>query len=439
MSRFGYPRSFGTGKHDARDWGATRSGTTPRQTELQACIDEVSALGGGVVFWPDMLPITAAITVKPNVRIELHDQTSGIEAGAGFAGSTSMIAMQADTTLRGGRIDAATQELTCLRVTGDRVEITDNDIGRGHSRERTGVEVVSATDARIEGNHIHDVGRGVWVRNDSDRFVVARNIIERCPAYGFSATGNLTDGTASNFRVEDNEIRTNANQPWTDTTGPRHPLYFTTGGSGKYTKGLIRGNRILGNGSAFVDGTGNADALAAYDTQVCIIADNYIERGGDVGLALWRSIGNVVTGNLVRYNHGVGITALSDRNSLIASNSCVGNRQNYSGTLTLTYGGIRVEQDISNGLAPSNGTSVVGNHCYDDQVVPTQDYQVVVRSGQVNIHVAHNTGEGNTQGTVLWEGATLTNESEQTLHSPDGTRWKLRVSDAGAISAATAD
>lgn len=335
----------------------------------------------------------------------------------------------ADLTLDGAS-QSGFDGLNCS--SSDNLEVVGVTVVDLHSRLASAFTGSNVTNSTFDRCSVTSAGRGLWLRGASQHVDVTRLHTRKTPAYGLSVTATSSASIASFIRILDCDIAEVANQSWSGTDGPRHSLYFSSGGTGGFDHCQVVGNKLVGNYSAFVDGTGTADHLAVYDLSHSIVARNQVYGSGDVGMALWRSKYNVVSQNHCDRNHGAGIDLLSDEGSLIVGNACSNNRQNYSGTLSAAYGGIRVEQDIGNGLDPTTKAMVVGNHCYDDQATATQDFRVVVEAGN-QAFVADNWGVGNISDTNDYQGNA--DVTEQILHSPDGSAWAIAVSDAGVLTA----
>jgi parallel beta-helix repeat protein len=358
---------------NVKDYGAVGNGSTNDTVAVQAAIDAANAANGGQVFFPaGTYNVQTALTLYTRVALQgVRDkskvlfagtQTSGIVANSRTAPSIKDLILDCN----------ASATLTYAVYIGagsgavvDGVTVTNQTLASS-----TGIVFdTAATDGRVVRSAFTSVRRGVSIIAGSKRIDVERNRFDTCAEYGFygvsSAVSQLEDITVSGNHFSGIIGGT-----------PRQPLYFTAGTTGYWARRVkILGNTIIGNYTSYTDGTGNGDALAAYNLEDSVVANNTVLGGGDAGISVWRSKRVTIVGNVCGHNNINGVLLDDSDNCTITGNVCYNNRRNFDGTLSVgARGGIRL-------MTGSTSNIVTGNRCFDDQGVKTQDYGVVVVGG----------------------------------------------------------
>lgn len=165
-----------------------------------------------------------------------------------------------------------------------------------------------------------------------------------------------------------------------------HGIYFTCGdvefkgNSPHHENVVVSGNFINGSGNLSTANGGSADLFSLKDIVRLKCYGNTARNSGDLGYAIERCHGGLVSNNTADQNNSCGISIFGSSNMSVTGNVCGNNEQDHDSSLNHPYGGIRVEFDSTHIL-------VSGNHFYGEGLPNDpnqQQYGIVVRSATID-------------------------------------------------------
>lgn len=226
-------------------------------------------------------------------------------------------------------------------ISGCKRDTTDVDPYTGNGQEGHGIAISRVRNVRIVNNACYNNGRGILASNES---------------MGSQIQGNQCwSNTDSGIRLE-----------------PESATQDVTTGAADVRGLIVTGNHCFDNGSGFQH-------------------LGYYGKGIEVSYAA----GSIVANNQCHDNMHAGINDDS-ASVIIIGNECY---NNWKGTYTpsnTTKGGIRIA-----GGASVSGAVVLGNVCYDNQTVKTQEYGLTLTgSSSTGTIVANNNFGGNGVGEI---------------------------------------
>jgi uncharacterized protein YbjQ (UPF0145 family) len=301
-----------------------------------------------------------------------------------------------------------------LSSSGIRLEnfaINGNKANQTAGSASRGIRLVNASRAIIRGLYIYDCeDHGIHISNSGSETdnLIEGNTIVNCGLNNSSVGGSGIAGTdCVNDRVVNNKIR------------------------GSYRAGIRysgSGHTVVGNQIA---DCANGGILPTTGSSLWTITGNTIVDCSDAGavdrtiLDGIRLVGTdhmTVTGNTISGNDGCGIRVFNGCNHIVISgNICRNNGQSGSGH------GV----EISNTGTVCSHVAVTGNHLYDDQGSPTQEYGLSIENGTTDVVHSGNLYSGNATGDVNISatGANVTGQAVKEL----GT-WRVAGSGGAAVS-----
>ena len=129
----------------------------------------------------------------------------------------------------------------------------------------------------------------------------------------------------------------------------------------------------------------------------CTVSNNTVFRNFYGIFVSQGGFGSVIDGNFVQENDSDGITiGLGTQNCTVTNNICKNNGQTLGGS------GIYIDPDSDNNLA-------IGNRCFDDQAVKTQDYGLGA-NGDYNL-VSDNILFGNDLASMVCSATTIASKN----------------------------
>lgn len=399
--------------YPAAVFGAVGNGVADDAAAIQAAIDAAATAGGGVVYLAvgKKYLLGAPLHLKSGVTLASEQARAHIVLAAGY--TATYVVDARDVNVVGMR----NLHVSC----GERPSLT------------FGVHVVGCTDVTLANVHVEGLNAGTYepapgeastalVRFENchrvlvsgcrlSKAFVGLNVRGNCTfitiddcdvhdviEFGIHVVGNTTSHT-EHLTISRCRLERIGGGPWPQTVG--YPIYITCGGNNPeaHKHRFVRGtdNRIIGNRKAFKKG-GNADLFAIYDIFGGVFERNEIFYGGDAGLSTDRCRKLVIAGNIIGYNHTVGINVWQTIDVTVTGNVVYNNYQNFDGELTAEpRGGIRTY--ARDGFRAEN-VVIVGNRCFDDQSTKTQDYGIFVHARTRGVDIGTNTLTGNKEGML---------------------------------------
>ena len=143
-------------------------------------------------------------------------------------------------------------------------------------------------------------------------------------------------------------------------------------------------------------GANNIGIQLSDNSSNCTVSNNTVFRNYYGIFLLQGGIGSVIDGNFVQENDSDGITLSATQNCTVTNNICKNNGQTIGGS------GIYIDPDSDNNLA-------IGNRCFDDQAVKTQDYGLGA-NGDYNL-VSDNILFGNDLASMVCSATTIASKN----------------------------
>ncbi len=414
-----YAQNGNTGQIDYSGTDAT--------TVIQSAIDAL--VDGGLIFVKrGVYSLTGCIVLTQGIHL-LGEQGAVLSVGDGsqsFLNPFNILEVKGDNvTIENLELDGNTA--SNLNLAG-----TTLDPAPANPDMQSGIVVRSGQNPEILNCYVHDTwNAGIWlaaIDGDVEGAEIGSCQIERTGrSYLDSSSTNPPQsangvyvfgmqGATSRSNIHDNQL--------TDTSGRGIYLHFDTDtivSNNMLTKVpeplgetagiivddgakriIIRGNQISGYGPGIlVVWAGCEDIII--EANNCFDAPNSGGAGSGIVVDTATRYGPplrtlIIKGNICKGNALFGISVAASH-SVIEGNICYNNHQSSRVLSTLKAGIVVLAGEA---LMLSN-ISIIGNRCFDDQSVPTQEYGISVSqlANQINnVLISNNNLQGNGSGAI---------------------------------------
>lgn len=408
--------------------GIAADGVTDDSTNLQLIINNANIQGGGdVIFPPEKTIILGTpISLKSNVNL--------ISRG-------SRTVLKAIDINEDGIIDPITGELT--KDISSIITTFGGTPGVRKNIRISGFEFavsLSGETPIIPGDFGLDFINQAIAINNAENIVIEKCLIENFPTFSaikVTNTKNITikdcifknSSAGINFDFQNNNVKVNDNifeflsghgihfqgsatnnayssDIWITrnriTIGSEdvHGIYFTCGdtqfnlSAPHHENVVVADNIITGPEGLSNANGGTADLFSLKDIIRLKCYGNTARNSGDLGYAIERCHGGLVSNNTADKNNSCGISIYGSSNMSVTGNVCSHNEQNHDldrttgdgGLGSKPYGGIRVEFDSIHILLSGNHFFGTGN----DPLTATQSYGIVVKSADLTGEITNN-------------------------------------------------
>ena len=300
------------------------------------------------------------------------------------------------------------------------VDLTTQQSISGYKTFTSGLKVDGTIDLNSTGNSVF-IGRDAGLNDDG---TANENV-----GVGFNALLSNTSG-ANNTANGANALGSNTTGGNNTANGSSALVSNTTGGNNTATGGFA----LFDNTTGFYNVANGAQALRHNTTGDDNVAVGY--------LALFSNTtggANVANGyTAMQYNTTGGINTANGSYTL--QRNTTGNSNTANGSQALYYN-TTGNSNTASGYRAGRYTNSGGNNEASSNSVYIGDFTSSLASGDINEIVIGSAAEGNGSNTARIGDANVTalyvggNGAGVVLNSPNGTAYKITVSDAGAITA----
>lgn len=403
-------RDKGGQVYNVKGYGALGDGTTEDHVAIAAAITAASAAGGGTVYAPKgTYIIGAAIDLKANVNI-VGDGWTTIFKSKNSLNTTPLRAqylnLVTNITLKDFKLDMnGTNQSSSgwFAMTG----VTNFTLDHvWFYNAKTFGTVIQADGDPLSGNlpkygSIQNCRFDTQSDSSADFAIIQGHYLRIINNY----FGDMHVGT-SNYALSAGRSMRNciiANNVF-ENNGSLAAI-----GLEDIQDVVISDNRIYDAGYHGIFVT----TLSLTDNQRVTITGNVVSGCGYDGINLSKPLECIITGNICYNNGRDGISSNTTFNTIISDNICYNNNQ--GANASPTGSGIRLS-----GGSPSRVT-IVGNQCFDSQVVKTQTYGIYSGNGD-NQLVTNNIVHDNVNGQISVAGAsTIIRSNPGITDSPSQT------------------
>lgn len=382
--------------------GAQGDGVTDDTALVNYAITTVSALGGGVVWFPPGTYLCRALTLKSGVKLRGPGATLKITGAAiaiwiqGAASSVD-IAVE-DITLDANSLVTSTMVQPGTSAAGFAVRrcklINASSAGViGVDTRDLGKKIV------IEDNEFNNVDTPVRVNKDPSNVRIRGNWMRNWGSRAIYVLGTATQA------VTDLEILNNIITDVVTTATTRQPIAFSGNDANPFRRVKVNYNTVIGPNLANTTNDGTADQISLHRCEDFEVIGNVSAFGGDVGITIAQQCQRgVVADNLCLSNDAVGIAIGSTSSTHVKhisvhGNVVMNNGQNHNSDKGNT-------SRLGVGIYNASHVALADNIISDDQGTATQQYAVYA-VGSTNVSIADNTYDGNGVG-IFYDGGTNT-------------------------------
>ncbi len=396
-------------------------------TVIQAAIDGLTE-GGLIVLRRGIYPLNNSVKLGQGIHL-LGEQGAILRVGdhsQGFSNPFNLLEVEGDdVTIENLELDGNT-------AANANVAGTTIDPAPANPDMQSGIMIRLGQNAKVLNCYVHDLwNAGIWLAatdGDVKGSEIASCLIERT-GRSYSDPSSTNPPQSANavyvFRLSRSTSRSNIHDNiLSDTYGRGIYLHFDTDSMisnnmltnlldpRQETSGvivddatkrvIIRGNKISGYGPGiFIAWAACEDIIVeaneCFNAPICggagsgIVIDTAVVSG-----PAQRTV--IIRGNICKGNAFFGISVAAS-NTIVEGNICYNNNQDSSELATRKAGII-----VLTGQAPLiSNISIIGNRCFDDQSIPTQEYGVSISQmpNQIaDVLISNNDLRGNGVGAI---------------------------------------
>lgn len=339
---------------------------TADDVQIQAAINYVNSLGGGIVFVKmGTYNLSSNLLVKNNVSLNGDGRNSilylnnNVNLPVIIIDNTVIRAAVSEFTINGNASNNTSPGAygnMGIWVNATGTHIYNNNITNVAGN---GIEFLGTTNSLVDNNLINNSGQGIRLTVNSNYNEIINNIIDS-NSYGIFVYDNGSTTYSSYYNkiignTVSNSSGTNgalAQAAGISLTGAPHSLVSNNLVKNNATRGIevfsgspfsiITGNHVISNGSTGID-TGPDSNL--------VISNNVVELNGGGGIYLSGLLKSVISGNQI-INNGQSATSTDDQN------------------------GITMQENSGSGTEPVNDNIITNNLITDTQGTTTQKYGI---------------------------------------------------------------
>lgn len=436
VARFRNDPGFQCGEDDIYNitcpkYEALRDGTD-YHAAIQQALDDASLNGGGTVILPgnQTYLITKNLNIHSNTTLKASHGFAKLSVEKNYSGGSYILrAVQVDNVVIEG-----------LEFDGDSITGGVLCDGNGSSTFNSNIQIRNCRFSKHARNNTTIQGTAIFIRkgknvevsnclfstSDLGVYILGRNSEIFINENEFEPT--LTNNPirvqssgherSNNIWIEKNEIDVgrgisiidSLSLSRTDSTGhvnisgiTSNPIYqhwrthdfapsainITTGENGFHEDIFILDNVVNGPDYGFFDG-GSADLYALKDILRLRCSNNSSRNSGDLGFAIERCVGAIISSNHAERNNSGGIGLSFSRNCVVTGNQCNNNGLMRNLIYNNIYGGIMI-------VGGSYGNIIEGNHLFSNSFInvsfpdtnpytvrrlPSQHYGIVIRAAK---------------------------------------------------------
>lgn len=407
---------------------------------IQQAIDDVGDLGGGVVILTGgrTYHVSDKIVLRNNTTLKSSNGFAMIRPSVTYTGGNRLVDISEKENVKIEGIEfnglgkvggiycsgSASSDVRNVQITNCEFRDNRNDPG---NPENYAVFIRFAEDIMVENCFFSKGNLGVWVSGRNSQVRILENEFENTLTDNPIRVSSSGSNRSNNVWIENNKIDMGRGQSIIDMLPnllPRDPetgyvnigavsndvddpyynqeyrdwrlngfgpsaINITTGNNGVHEDIYVLNNTVDGPDYGFFDG-GSADLFALKDINRLRCSNNSSRNSGDLGFAIERCVGGIISNNHASRNNSGGIALSYSRNCVVTGNECNNNGLRRNLIYQNIYGGIMVVGSSFRNVIEGNhlysynsiDVSIPDTNGYTFREVPTQHYGIVIRAAK---------------------------------------------------------